>query len=113
MEYKKLEFKRNTHELGINYVQDLLDRAGFAIHDVNKDLKSPFQLFTKVSERALLIAVRTAYHPNVGTIDEEAREKLIEESEMLDAIPHFAGLSLISTNVGEHKIFFNGMTVVR
>lgn len=124
MDHKDLESRLNIHELGINYVRNLLDSAGFAIHEVNEDLNSPFQLFAKVSDRAFLIAIRTACHPNVGTIDDETREKLIEEAEKLNAIPHFAGLSLTSMNGsdiqleeittgGEYKIIFNGMNIVR
>jgi hypothetical protein len=72
----------------------------------------------------MLIAVRTACHPDVGTIDIATKKKLIEESEQLNATPYFAGLSLTVTNVNdiqveeivkgeEYNIIFNGMTVVR
>ena len=124
MDHKAPEPNLNMHILGVNHVQDLLDSAGFTIHQVNQDLNSPFQLFAKVSDRSFLIAVRTACHPNVGTIDEKTREKLVEESERLNAIPHFAGLSLTSLNgndnpvgdltiEGEYEIIFSGMNVVR
>lgn len=124
MNNKSLELKQNMHELGIDYVQNLLDRAGFTIQDVNKDLNHHFQLFAKVNDRALLIAIRTARRPDVGTMDEETRKKLIAESERLNAVPHFAGLSLTPLNVTEaqvdgitknreYEVVFNGMTVVR
>ena len=69
-------------------------------------------------------AIRTARRPDVGTMDEETRKKLIAESERLNAVPHFAGLSLTPLNVTEaqvdgitknreYEVVFNGMTVVR
>jgi len=123
MGYKKLESKQKIHKLGVNYICNFLGSAGFTISDVNKDLNHHFQLLAKVNDRALLIAVRTACHPDVGTIDKEAREKLINESERLNAVPHFAGLSLTAINVtdiqvdgitkgNEYNVIFNGMTVV-
>ncbi|MBT8353555.1 MAG: hypothetical protein KJO60_03470 [Desulfofustis sp.] len=90
--------KSHIHALGIDYVQDLLSHAGFVIHNVNKDLSNPTQLLAKISVRTLLIAVRTACYPNVGELDEIFIEKLIKESKELNAIPHFAGLSLTSKN---------------
>lgn len=124
MIHKHLQSNQNIHELGINYVIDLLDRVGFTIHDVNKDPGHHFQLFTAVNDKALLIAVRTAWHPDAGVIDNATRDKLIKESEQRDAVPHFAGISLTSMNRndiqvdkiskgGEYKVIFNGMTVVR
>lgn len=124
MDNKDYELKMNIHKRGINYVQNLLDRSGFAIHVVNKELNSPSQLLAKVADRSLLIAVRTACHPDAGRLDKESREKLIKESEMLNAVPYFAGILLTSKNDGhipaediaggrEHKVIFNGMTVIR
>lgn len=124
MDNKDLEWKMNVHERGINYVQNILNRSGFKIHAVNKELSSPSQLLAKVGDRRLLIAVRTTCHPNAGNLDKENREKLIRESERLNAVPYFAGILLTSIHDGniqmediaggsEHKFFFNGMTVVR
>ena len=114
----------NIHERGINYVQNLLDRSGFAILAVNKDLNTPSQLLAKVSDRSILIAVHTACHPDAGRLDIENREKLIKESERLNAVPYFAGILLTSMNDGdiraediaggsEHKVIFNGMSIIR
>ena len=114
----------NIHARGINYVHDLLDRSGFTIHAVKKELTSPSQLLAKVGDKSLLIAVRTACHPDAGRLDKENQEKLIKESERLNAVPYFAGITLTSMNDGdieaediaggrEHKVFFNGMNVIR
>ncbi len=124
MEHIQLKSRPTAHELGVNYVQDLLDRAGFSIRDVNEALDSPYQLFAEINDKALLIAIRTAYHPNVGKIDNETQRKLISESVRLNAIPHFAGLSLTSMSGSdiqvegfgegeEYNVIFHGMTVVR
>ena len=124
MDNKDFELKMSIHDRGINYVQNLLDRSGFAIHTVNKDLSSPCQLLAKVGGRSLLIAVHTACHPDAGILDKEIREKLIKESERLDAVPYFAGILLTSMNDGdiqaediakgkEYKVIFNGMNVIR
>ena len=72
----------------------------------------------------MLIAVRTAWHPDVGTIDKATQKELIKESEKLNAVPHFAGLSLTAMTGsdnqegdlierGAYEVIFNGMTVVR
>lgn len=119
-----LESKQNIHELGVNYIRDLLDRVGFTIHEVNNVPNHHFQIFAQVKNRAMLIAVRTAYYPDFGTLDKAAREELIKESKQLKAVPHFAGLSLTSMKLndiqeggvikeGEFEIIFNGMNVVR
>ena len=62
-DHKKLESQRTIHERGVTYVHDLLDRVGFTIHDVNKDPDHHYQIFAQFKDRAMLIAVRTAYHP--------------------------------------------------
>ena len=116
--------KQNIHELGVKYIHDLLARVGFTINEVHTDPAHHYQIFAQFKERALLIAVRTAYHPNVGTIDEEAQRKLVEAAGELKAVPHFAGLSLTTSaasdseldDAGEedsYEIFFSGMIVVR
>ena len=124
MDLDGLKSRRQIHELGVKYVQNLLDRVGFTIHDVNEDPDHPFQLLTRVNGKALLIAVRTACHPDVGVMWEATRKKLIEESVQCNAIPNFSGLSKTSVNGGklqadtladgsDCKVIFKGMTVVR
>ena len=124
MSNKDFELTLSIHERGINHVRNFLDSSGFAIHAVNKDLNSPSQLFAKVGDRSLLIAVRTACHPDAGRLDKENREKIIKESDRLNAVPYFAGITVTSINDddiqaediagwSEHKVIFNGMTVIR
>ena len=124
MGYIGLASKKNIHELGVKYIHDLLARVGFTISEVHTDPAHHYQIFAQFKERALLIAIRTAYHPNVGTLDDESRKKLVEAAGQLKAVPHFAGLSLTTSAAndseiddvskkGGHEIFFSGMTVVR
>lgn len=124
MDHQNLDYKLNIHVLGVHYICYFLDRVGFTIHDVNRDPNHHFQLFAQINVRAMLIAVRTACLPDVGTLDKATQEELIKESEQLKAVPYFAGLSLAPTNVtdhqvdsiskgGEYNVIFNGMTVVR
>ena len=119
-----VESRQHIHELGVRYVHNLLDRVGFTIHDVNEDPDHYFQLLAQVNGKALLIAVRTACHPDVGVMWESTRKQLIKESGQRNAIPHFAGLSLTTANGGKMqedelsdgvdcKIIFHGMTVVK
>ena len=117
------ESRQHIHEFGVQYVHDLLDRVGFTIHDVNEDPDNYFQLLAQVNGKSLLIAVRTACHPDVGVMWEATRKKLIKEAGHFNAIPHFAGLSLTSSNGDklqldkladgvDYKVIFHGMTVV-
>ncbi len=119
-----VESNKNIHELGVKYINDLLKRVGFTVHEVNFDPEHHFQIYAQYKERALLIAVRTAYHPGAGTMDETLREQLVEEAKRLKAVPHFAGLSLTTSTVndsqiddvdeeGRYEIFFSGMIAVR
>jgi hypothetical protein len=119
-----VESDNNIHERGVEYIHDLLKRVGFTIHEVNVDPDHPFQIYAQFKERALLIAVRTAYHPGVGTIDEVIRKKLVDEAKQLKAVPHFAGLSLTTSVANDsqledkaeeeaYEIFFSGMIAVR
>ena len=114
----------HVHEIGSQYVHNLLDRVGFTIHDVNEDPNHYFQLLARVNGKALLIAVRTACRPDAGGMWETTLNKLIREFGQFNAIPHFAGLSLTSVNgdklqvdrladASDCKIIFHGMTVVR
>ena len=124
MDRINFESEQGIHELGVTYVHDLLDRVGFTIQEVNKDPEHHYQLLVRIKNRAMLIAIRTAHSPEVGTLDKPMKEKLIEEAKRLNAVPHFAGISLTSKNesdiqnkglaqVVEDNIIFNGMTVVR
>ena len=119
-----VESETNIHELGVKYIHDFLKRVGFTIHEVNVDPDHPFQIYAQFKERALLIAVRTAYHPGVGIIDAAIREKLVNKARELKAVPHFAGLSLTTSvandsqlgdkaEEGAYEIFFSGMIAVR
>ena len=124
MDHQNSDSKLNIHALGVHYICYFLDRVGFTIHDVNRDPNHHFQLFAQMNDRAMLIAVRTACHPEVGTLYKATQEELIKEAEQLKAIPHFAGLSLTTINVidsqvddiargNEYDVIFNGMTVLR
>jgi hypothetical protein len=119
-----VESKNHIHQLGVKYINDLLDRVGFTIHEMNLDPDHHYQIYAQFKERVLLIAVRTAYHPGVGTMDEAMRDRLVEEAKLLKAVPHFAGLSLTTSSVsdsqlddaieeGTYEIFFSGMIAVR
>ena len=119
-----VESENHIHELGVKYINDLLERVGFTVHEVNIDPDHHFQIHAQFKERALLIAVRTAYHPGVGTIDEAIRQKLVDEAKQRKAVPHFAGLSLTTSvandsqlkdkaEEGTYEIFFSGMIAVR
>lgn len=124
MDHKNLDTNQNIHALGLQYICNFLDRVGFTIHDVNKDPNHHFQLFAQIYDRTMLIAVRTACHPDVGSIDMATQRELLKESKQLNAVPHFAGLSLTETKVtktqvdditkgSKYNVIFNGMTVVR
>ncbi len=124
MDYKKLDSKQDIHALGVKYICNILDRVGFTIHEVNEDPNYQFQLIAQINDRAMLIAVRTACHPDVGTIDMAAQRELIQKARQINAVPHFAGLSLKEIKVtknqaddrirgSEYNVIFNGMTVVR
>jgi len=124
MYQESLDFKQHIHLLGVSYLCKFLDRVGFTIQEVNTDPDHHFQLLAKTNNKAFLIAVRTDYYPDIGTIDSATQEQLIRESERLNSIPHFAGLTAtpIDTNDIEvdglnegrgYKFTFYGMTVVR
>ena len=123
MDHRHLKSTQNVHALGVRYVSNFLHRVGFTIHEVNTDPDHHFQLLTKRKNRTMLINVRTAYYPDVGTLDKATQEQLINESEQLSAIPHFAGLSITEletnnievdrfTEDREYKFTFYGITVV-
>ncbi len=123
MDHENLDSKLNIHALGVNYICNFLDRVGFTIHDVNRDPNHHFQLIVQINDRVMMIAVRIACYPEVGTLYEATQEELIKESEQLKAVPHFAGLSLTAANLtdsqvdgiakgSEYDVIFSGMTVI-
>lgn len=114
---------KNFHELGLSFLCSYLDRVGFSILEVNTDPNHHFQLLAKINEKSLLIAVRTAYSPEVGTIDASISEKLVKESNDLNALPHFAGLTIAPEEMNDievegvtldqkYKVVFNGISAV-
>ena len=118
-----LNSKKNIHALGLSYICDFLKRAGFSILEVNTDPNHHFQLLAEINEKTFLIAVRSACAPEVGRIDAFTLEKLERESEKLNAIPHFAGLTIApvdkkdmeveSVNSDqEFRIIFRGISAV-
>ncbi|MEJ2136195.1 MAG: hypothetical protein P8X86_13260 [Desulfofustis sp.] len=94
MAKKELESNPNIHALGLSYIYRYLSRAGYTIYEVNTDPNHHFQIFAKADNTFILVAVRTAYHPDTGTIDNATQKQLIKESNQLNAIPHFAGLAV-------------------
>lgn len=123
-ENKTLTSEQDIHVLGLSYICNFLDHAGFAIQEVNTDPNHHFQLLAEINDKSLLIAVRSAYAPKVGTIDTSTMQKLLRESEELNAIPHFAGLTVApeetndieaegKTEGQKFKIIFNGISAVR
>ena len=123
-EDRTLNSEQNIHAVGLEYVCRVLDRAGFAILEVNADPEHHFQLLAKVNDKSHLIAVRSAYEPEVGRIDQSTMEKLIREAEVHNAMPHFAGLTVTpvkrndtkvegKTGGQEFKVIFNGISAIR
>ena len=122
--YKNLNSKQNIHKLGINYISNFLEQAGFTIHEVVKSPDHHFQLLVEVSNKSMLIAVRTASYPNIGSIDKKTKKRLIKEAEQLNAIPHFAGLTIKPLEASDteldglpegekFEVIFSGISVVR
>ena len=123
MNSENLESDQKIHVLGISYIYNYLCREGYTIHEVNTDRDNHFQLLAKRDEGVIVVAVRTALHPELGTIDTKIRKKLIKESNQFNAIPYFAGLAASSLNTNdmqidgltggrEYEVTFNGITVV-
>ena len=118
-----LNSKKIIHALGLSYICDFLKSAGFTILEVITDPNHHFQLLAEINEKTFLIAVRSACAPEVGRIDAFTLEKLERESEKLNAIPHFAGLTIApvdkkdmeveSVNSDqEFRIIFRGISAV-
>ena len=124
MYQESLDFKQHIHLLGVSYVSSFLDRVGFTILEVNTDQSHHYQLFVKIPDKSFLIAIRTAYHPQLGTLDSHAMENLLRESEKLNALPHFAGLAVAPVDVNDSrqdgssgdrmlKVLFSGIRAIR
>ena len=118
-----LKSKKKIHALGLSYICNFLNKAGFTIKEINTDPKHHFQLLAEINEKAFLIAVRSAYAPEVGKIKASVVEKLERESESLNATPYFAGLTIAPaesadievgniTESQEFRIIFNGLSAV-
>ena len=118
-----LKSGQNIHALGLSYIFNYLDREGYKIFEVNTDPNHHFQFMAKRGDKLILVAVRTAYHPDFGAIDNEQKEQLINESNRLKAIPHFAGLAVtplkttcieIDGCIGgkEYEVNFDGIKAV-
>lgn len=123
MDTEQLEPGPNIHAIGLSYVYNYLSREGYVIYEVNTDPNHHFQILAKGGNDFIIVAVRTAYHPDMGAIDKATRKQLIKESDQLSAIPHFAGLAVapLDTNKPEiegfkggreYQVTFNGITVV-
>jgi hypothetical protein len=119
-----LDFKQHIHLLGVSDVSNFLDRVGFTILEVNTDPNHHYQLYAKLNDKLFLIAIRAAYHPRLGTLDTCTKEKLLRESEKLNATPHFAGLTVVSEDGNDTeldgssegqmlKVIFSGIRAIR
>ena len=124
MYQESLDFKQHIHLLGVSYVSNFLDRVGFTILEVNTDPNHHYQLFAKINDKIFLIAIRAAYHPKLGTLDTCTMEKLLRDSEKLNAIPHFAGLTVVPVDSDDTeldgfsegqmlKVIFSGIRAIR
>ena len=91
---------------------------------MNTDQNHHYQLWVQKSDKSFLIAVRTAHHPKLGTLDSFTMEKLLGESEKLNALPHFAGLSVVPEDGSDDdlcgssegqmlKVLFSGIRAIR
>ena len=123
MDYKNFGFKQNIHSFGVSYICNYLNRAGFTILEVNYAPNHPYQLLARINDKCISIVVRTACHPDSGTINYPTLESLVRESEELCVLPHFASLSLkpMETNDievdditegQEYRVIFNGISAV-
>ena len=124
MHQNNLGSTQNIHSFGVSYLCNFLYRTGFSILEMNTAPDHHYQILAKIHDKSILIAVRTACHPDAGTIDSAALEALVRASEELGVLPHFASLSVVpmATNdmeVGglpagqEYEVIFNGISAVR
>ena len=124
MYQESLDVKQHIHLLGVSYVSNFLDRAGFTILEANTDQNHHYQLLAKINDKSFLIAIRTAHLPKLGTLDACTMEKLLRESAYLNALPHFAGLTVVPVDVDDSevdglsedqmlKVLFSGICAIR
>jgi len=123
MDNEKSESGLNIHVLGLSYIYSYLSCEGYTIYEVNTDPNHHSQILAERANKLILVAVRTAAHPEVGTIDKAKKERLIKESDQRNAIPHFAGIAITpletnnlgidgSTKGQEYEVTFTGITTV-
>lgn len=124
MYQESLDYRHHIHLLGVSYVSNFLDRAGFTILEVNTDQNHHYQILAKINDKSFLIAIRNAHHPKLGTLDDCAMEKLLRESAKLNALPHFAGLTVVPVDRNDSeqdgssedqmfKVLFSGICAIR
>ncbi|MGI9537193.1 MAG: hypothetical protein ACR2PB_08980 [Desulfocapsaceae bacterium] len=124
MYQESLDIKQHIHLLGVSYVSNFLDRAGFTILEANTDQNHHYQLLARLNDKSFLIAIRTAHHPKLGILDACAMEKLLRESAKLNALPHFAGLTVVPAAGNDSlldgssedqmlKVLFSGICAIR
>ena len=118
-----LKSNKKVHALGVSYICNFLNSAGFTITEIHTDPKHHFQMLAEINEKVFLIAVRSACAPEVGKIKASVVEKLERESARLNATPYFAGLTIAPvesedieveniTEGQEFRIIFNGLSAV-
>lgn len=123
MDKENLKSDKSVHAFGIGYIYTYLSHEGYTIYEVNTNPDHHFQIVAKRDNEFILVAVRTAYYPDTGTIDKVTKKQLIKESNQLNAIPHLAGLAVtplktddlkidLLTGGKEYEVTFDGITVV-
>ena len=124
MNHHYIKSTETVHVIGVNYICEFLENAGFEILERHTDPDHHFQLLAKTYRKNMLIAVRTGIYPDTGALDSTVKKQLIQESAQLEAVPHFTGLTLVPLETGddgggsptegkEYEIIFSGISVVR
>ena len=122
-DFDLLGHKQNSYDFGVSYLCTFLDRAGFTVLEWNTIPDFHYQILAKTHNKSFMIAVRTACHPDAGSIESSTLETLVKESEKRGSIPHFARIYVfpLATNdikmngTAEHweyKVIFNGISAV-
>ena len=123
MDMNNQSSEQKINSLGLGYIYSYLDREGYTIYEVNTDPHHHFQILAKLDNDLIIVAVRTAYHPNLGAIDKIVQKRLIKEAEKLDAIPHVARLAVTPLETNdleidgspegkEYRVTFDGLTAL-
>ena len=123
MDMKNQSSKQNIHTLGLSYIYSYLNGEGYTIYEVNTDPHHHFQILAKRDDDLIIVIVRTAYDSETLTIDKNLQQRLVEESERLDATPHVARLSVSPLHTNnleidgvsegtEYRVIFNGLTTL-